>query len=612
MAETVLGSGPLYSALRGLDVPPGMRVVATDTDDPGLYTHVRAHGGAWLPVRAEPGWLLIGPTVGAGVPGCPTCVSRRRDANLPHAEARREMRERVTHDGGTLRPLPVVEALAAALVSHELESGFARTAGALLRVSLTTGAITRHRLLADPLCPDCGPRAPARPARMRIEAARKADPGRFRVRSLQDDLHELYVDPETGLFSSVTVEAGGAVPWAVAWRGHPGEGDDSSHGYGRARDVRSARLTAITEALERHTNTIPRGQGRVRAAYADIADTALDPRMLGLYPDDRYDQPAFGFRRFTPHQEADWVWGHSFLTGQPILVPSSYAYSGTATPEDPGWVYECSNGAAVGGCLTEAILYGLLEVAERDAFLLTWYARLPVPKVDLDSVTDRWIPMTAAQILHCTGYEVMAFAMPVEQRVPAFWVLALNRRAGPGRAHALCGAGAHLDAEQALRGALVELLASLDNPVDLKEAARLLDDDDQVRQMEQHAALYTHPDAWPRLDFLPVDAPGRPLGQLVEPWPRHQDLADDLTELVGRYLDTGLDVIAVDTTGPELRAGGFAGAKVIVPGTASMTFGHRYRRTHNLPRLLRVPRLLGHGDRDLHPHELNPYPHPFP
>ncbi|GAA2923994.1 TOMM precursor leader peptide-binding protein [Streptomyces enissocaesilis] len=612
MTETLLGFGPLYTALRGTEVPANTRVVATDTEDPELYARARAQGDSWLPVRAEPGWLLIGPLVEAGEPGCPTCVDRRRDTNLAHAEARRELRERFGKNRDALRLLPVVGALAAALVRHELQSGFARTSGALLRVSVTTGAVTRHRVLADPLCPDCGPPPQARPATVRIETAPKPAPDRFRVRVLQESLRELYVDAETGLFSSVTVGDGGTVPWAAAWRGHPGSGDDSRHGYGRARDVLSARLTAITEALERHTSTIPRGQGTVRAAYADIAQEALDPCTLGLYPDDSYDQPGFRFHRFDPHQEADWVWGYSFRTEQPVLVPSTYAYSDTATHDEPGWAYECSNGAAVGGCLTEAILYGLLEVAERDAFLLTWYARLAMPKVDLGSAADRWIPMTAAQTRHRMGYEVMAFAMPMEQRVPAFWVLALDREGGPGRAHALCGAGAHPDPEQALRGALVELLVSLDNPVDLGEAARLLDDGDQVQEMEHHSALYAHPGAWPRLGFLPVDAPGRPLGDLVEPWPRHLDLADDLTELIGRYLATGLDVITVDTTSSELRAGGFAGAKVIVPGTASMTFGHRYRRTHNLPRLLNVPRLLGHRDRDLRIDELNPHPHPFP
>jgi ribosomal protein S12 methylthiotransferase accessory factor len=612
VADALLGSGPLYTALRGTDVPADVRVVATDTDAPELYARLRAHGGSWLPVRAEPGWLLVGPAVREGEAGCPTCVSRRREANHPHADALRELRKSPRPNGGAVGLLPVVGALAAALVSHELQSGCARTSGALLRVSLTTGTVLRHRVLADPLCPDCGTPPQARPAKVRIETAPKPAPNRFRVRALKDSLHELYVDAETGLVSAVAVGEGGAVPWAVAWRGHPGSDDDSRHGYGRARDVRSARLTAITEALERHTSTHPHGQGTVRARYADIAHDALDPRTLGLYPDDRYDEPGFGFRPFDSRQEADWVWGYSFGTERPVLVPSTYAYSGTATRDDPGWVYECSNGAAVGGCLTEAVLYGLLEVAERDAFLLTWYARLAASKVDLGTVADRWIPMTAAQVRHRTGYELMAFAMPMEQRVPAFWVLALDCEGGPGRAHALCGAGAHLDPEQALRGAFVELLASLGHPADLEEAGRLLDDGDLVRRMEDHATLYAHPGAWSRLDFLPVDAPGRPLGELVEPWPRHLDLADDLAELIGRYLATGLNVITVDTTGPELRAGGFTAAKVIVPGTASMTFGHRYRRTDGLPRLLSVPRLLGHRDRDLRIDELNPYPHPFP
>ena len=40
-------------------------------------------------------------------------------------------------------------------------------------------------------------------------------------------------------------------------------------------------------------------------------------------------------------------------------------------------VYETSNGCALGGCFEEATAHGLLEVAERDAFLITWYGRMP-------------------------------------------------------------------------------------------------------------------------------------------------------------------------------------------------------------------------------------------
>ncbi|MEV5573425.1 TOMM precursor leader peptide-binding protein [Spirillospora sp. NPDC052269] len=629
MTSGLLGSGALYASLRGMPVPLHLRVVATDNDDTAPYDVARAGGTAWLPVRLESAVIFIGPLVEPSRPGCPTCLRRRRDGNLPHGAARRELRERsdTRLNGGRrggLPLLPLVTELVTALVRNELETGFAHTRSGVLRVSASTGVVTRHRLLPDPCCPDCAAPVQERPVELKAERAPKPDPALLRTGELDDSLEEKYTDAETGLLSSVATFDTGPILWAVACRGPAGEGDDSRHGYGRTRDAHSARLTAIAEALERHAGSRLCGRSTVRAAYADIADHALDPRTLGLYPDSWYDQEGFDYTRFAPERQANWVWGYSFAADRPILVPAAYAYYGVGSTDEPGWVYECSNGAALGGCLSEAILYGLLEVAERDAFLITWYGQLPIPKVDLDSVADRRIPLTVAQIRQNFGYEVMAFAMPMEQRVPAFWGMAVDRTGGWGRPYALCGASAHLDPEQALHTALMESLMFIpsagsghptdsgDDPTRNEQVEAMLRDGDQVRELRDHHTLYGHPGAWPRLEFLPVDAPGRPLAELAEPWPTHQDLTDDLSELVGRYLSTGLDVIAVDTTCPDLKAGGLASAKVIVPGTASMTFGHRYRRVHDLPRLLTVPRLLGYRDHDLRPDELNPHPHPFP
>ncbi len=90
------------------------------------------------------------------------------------------------------------------------------------------------------------------------------------------------------------------------------------------------------------------------------------------------------------------------------------------------------------------------------------------------------------------------------------------------------------------------------------------------------------------------------------------DLSADLHETVGRYLDTGLDVIVVDQTGPEHAAEQFACVKVIVPGAVPMVFGYDNRRIHGLDRLYRVGHELGYHPRPLTHDELNPYPHPFP
>ena len=84
---------------------------------------------------------------------------------------------------------------------------------------------------------------------------------------------------------------------------------------------------------------------------------------------------------------------------------------------------------------------------------------------------------------------------------------------------------------------------------------------------------------------------------------RNADLRDDLQAVIDRYLGTGLDVIVVDQTTPEHRAGGFSCAKVIIPGTLPMTFGHHHRRVTGLPRLYEIPRMLGY-----HPDRLDPTP----
>ena len=91
----------------------------------------------------------------------------------------------------------------------------------------------------------------------------------------------------------------------------------------------------------------------------------------------------------------------------PILVPKLLAYYSLGGEE--GFVYETSNGSAVGGSLEEAILYGIFEVVERDSFLLTWYARLQVPRLDYSSSGDSELILMIGRLTAVTGYEVRLY-----------------------------------------------------------------------------------------------------------------------------------------------------------------------------------------------------------
>lgn len=78
------------------------------------------------------------------------------------------------------------------------------------------------------------------------------------------------------------------------------------------------------------------------------------------------------------------------------MVPQWLAYY--SSPCRQGFVYETSNGCALGGSLEEAVLYGMLEVVERDSFLLTWYAQLPLPRLDPRSAVDPDLELMADRI----------------------------------------------------------------------------------------------------------------------------------------------------------------------------------------------------------------------
>jgi ribosomal protein S12 methylthiotransferase accessory factor len=110
--------------------------------------------------------------------------------------------------------------------------------------------------------------------------------------------------------------------------------------------------------------------------------------------------------------------------------------------------------------------------------------------------------------------------------------------------------------------------------------------------MDDHVAVNTLPEARDRYAFLVSDEPP----QALTYQPHHTDLKELLDHYTEDLRTKGLELIAVDQSNPHTaNTLGLHSAKVIVPGTLPMTFGHPHRRT-GLPRL---DLKAGH-------------PHPFP
>lgn len=620
--------------LDSMSPSPSVAVAVSDGWDTARYPAVReaclSRNMPWLPVRTELGRAVVGPVELPGTAGCVDCAEDRR---------RRARRDATgfdavwQHHGEAMsaRPSSWLTELAAGVVAASVADDVttivtdresARTASGMLHLDLRELRVTRHAFLPDPLCGTCGnlPDDSAESADIALHPRKKAAPDDYRVRAIAtefDLLRQTYVDQETGLIRALHRGKEGGLAVAAAPIGLRNGGVES--GYGRTRSYRRSELIALLEALERYGGLQPGGKRTVvRAPYREVADRALDPRELGTHSSDAYAAPDFRFRPFDDSQVIPWVWGYSFARKAPILVPEWYGYyrAPRRVDDPPPSLYEISNGCALGGCLEEAILYGILEVAERDAFLMTWYTRLPAPRIDVDSVSDPAIPLIIKGIADHTGYDVLLFDITMEQRIPCVWAMAMHPSGDAPRV--LCAAGSHPDPERAAENAVSELGPILVDlvtryPANRELAERMADEPLLVRAMEDHSLVNANPAVSDRLEFLIGSPSRRTFAEMEQPNDlRNNDLSDDLREMVSRYIESGLDVIVVDQTTPEHRASGLSCVKVIIPGLLPMTFGHQFVRTEGIPRLFHVPQKLGYSDRLLSRSDINPHPHPFP
>lgn len=615
MNNRIWGNGPLATLLRRLCPAPPMDVLALGAWD---LTALDTHESHWpdqtyLCVWQEPGFVWVGPKRQAGQPGCARCVAIRREAIHPYRPAFHTVRTDTV-------PLTAVQASQLTeLIRHAAEAQEpSTTARAVWRLDLRTAQVDVHRLLPVSDCPGCDVRPDdVRPGVPELVPVPKPATDVYRPAAvdLEDLWQKAYVDEQLGLVRDLTVHPMGLFYDVAAHAGMPGFGEVEMTS-GRSVAPPKSRLSAVAEALERYGGIRPYARRTaVRASYHDLLGSAIDPRSLGTYDPEFLRHAEGSLRPFDPELVLPWVWAASLTGAVPKLVPEHCVYYGLNAQESgPTFVYESSNGCAVGRSLTEAALYGLLELIERDAFLLSWYRQLPLRPIELHRGCPPATRWRLERIEAQTGYRVMAYDLMLDLQIPAVWVMATDTTGQPLRPGSVHAAAAHLNPVAALNGALHELASGIPYACKVYPDRRpallgQLEDPFQVRRMPDHAALYWLPETFDRFAFLATGAEPVGLPELASRAPAASaDLLQDLELLLRRFTGAGLEVLMVDQTAPEHRAGGLHCVKMIVPGLLPMTFGHAHRRLDHLPRLRSVPPAFGGSAGQT----VNPHPHPFP
>ena len=587
---------------------------------------VKLTGSPWLRAFVSFGEGIIGPLVRPGTPGCSQCADLRKLLGGQERGEMQEVKRKLGAEKETasdpwlskngllhLVHLTVTEA------DRVLADKEGLSAGRMYFTDLKTLNGSWHSFLADSLCDVCStiPEDSASLAKISLKPSLKISEGSYRCTPL-DQMKEVlfndYFDNRTGLLNSKMYDL--VTPFADASVNLPMISGGNEGTAGRTQCYADSEMTAILEGLERHCGLQPRGKRTViHDSYRNLERRALNPLEVGVHDDEEYEKPGFPFEKFDPDSPMDWVWGYSLIEERPILVPELLSYYSLGCGS-AGFVYETSNGCALGGSREEAIFYGIMEVVERDSFLLSWYSKLKLPRLDLQTAEDEELLLMAERMRAVAGYDLYLFNSTMEHGIPSVWAMAKNRK--ETGLNLICAAGAHLDPVKAAKSAVQELagmMLNLDGKLEgnKDKYLQMIDDDSLVREMDDHGMLYGLPQTEERLGFL-LDHE-RPLQSFQDAFPkesRHSDLTEDLKDILDEFRNLGLNVIVVDQTPPELSKNGLYCVKVMIPGMLPMTFGHHLTRLEGLDRVLQVPMKLGYVKEPLTFEELNRFPHPFP
>jgi ribosomal protein S12 methylthiotransferase accessory factor len=407
-------------------------------------------------------------------------------------------------------------------------------------------------------------------------------------------------EPEVFNFSAKMCDSGRIFPVACF---------DNNGAAGLTREW--AYRAAIGEAIERYCSSIYFPEELAFGSRAELthAGRLLGPSELALFHESQRD--SIRYASFTDHVRLCWTPAWSLTRRESLLVPASLVYvpyfpfrqaQGEKTIA-PG----ISTGQACAGSFEAAVLSGIFEVVERDAFAISWANRLPLPQLEFDSSPR----IRELFNLHFRrhGIEYGLYVMATDIAIPAVLCLIVDWNYDPPLI--CCGGAANLDPEAAAIKALVEGAQTREWAKFMgrrKDAFVIAHDFSNIDDFEKHVFLYGHGGMLDAIEFL------RQSDRRL----RFSDLPKQSTDNVKKDVrcarqiveSAGYEVMLVDLTTPDVQDCGYSVVKVLIPMLQPLEGDHTHRFFGG-PRLYEVPGRVGYEVKSTFD-TLNPAPHPYP
>lgn len=370
------------------------------------------------------------------------------------------------------------------------------------------------------------------------------------------------------------------------------EKDYFAGGGGTSLDPSKAILRALGEAVERYALSSFKPVSNY-ASYNELNGHALDPISLVNFSQKQLASKDFENFRVTRDSKLYWTKGYSIPRKKIIWVPTQLASLPYAYKNEPIIRMPTSTGAAGGTALGTAIYRGICELAERDAFMITYLKKIKKPKVNLQKSDPHLKELD--DIYSRYNLELKLYEITSDLKIPSYLSVLIDRT-GIGPATTVAAASDIDPLEAAIK-------ASEEAQHSRPWIRRLMQEPKERKfkslcTLEGRALYWAKPEMIHKLAFLDSG------NEVVLSKNRKFTMKEKLS-LALKKLDTlGFELIYIDITPKDLKHLGFYVVRVITPGLHPMHLDECYP-------YLAGKRLKNLGNRSTAVKALNKIPHPF-
>lgn len=363
-------------------------------------------------------------------------------------------------------------------------------------------------------------------------------------------------------------------------------------------------LKTIGEALERYSLSIYKEKKFLRDNYNNLQrknSNSVNPHDFYFFSiKDFRQRPNFIFS-FNEKTNFSWIEGYSLTRKRKTLIPAQLVFVPYLFKGEPVIRFPISTGAACYSSLNGAISNGLLEVIERDAFMICYLNKLSRDIIDIRNSKDKELKKIIFKI---ERYNLKVYVLDISSDVPIYSILVIiTDKTGIGPAIS-CGLKSDFNIRKAIIGAIEEslhvrrwvrdLMAEKKQKINKIQKRKYL-----ISNTEERSMFWSSPEMINKIKFF---LKGKKV--LINKIPPKEDRNLDM--LLRWFRKKKIDVIYVNLDVFGLRQGNINIVKILTTHLQPLYLDERFPYWKG-NRLKEVPCELGFKPLK----ELNKFPHSF-